>query len=91
LNGNVLGLQITPWNSVESVFGPVLLATDMFAASTPEGQRRFADLKKRVVEHNIRVLAKYYTRLTLPRLAQLLDLEPLVRARERKLCFFLFP
>ncbi|CAG5135237.1 unnamed protein product [Candidula unifasciata] len=38
------------------------------------GDKRWADLKNRVVEHNIRVMAKYYTRLKMKRMADLLDL-----------------
>lgn len=34
----------------------------------------FTDLKKRSVEHNVRVIAAYYSSITLKRLAQLLDL-----------------
>lgn len=32
--------------------------------------------RSRVVEHNIRVMAKYYTRIKIARVAQLLDLSP---------------
>lgn len=32
------------------------------------------ELRDRVIEHNIRVLAKYYTQITVSRLSQLLDL-----------------
>ena len=35
--------------------------------------------QRRVVEHNIRVLAKYYTRISLQRFTQLLDLDLKVR------------
>lgn len=34
------------------------------------------DLKLRVIEHNVLVVAKYYTRITTARLAELLDLTP---------------
>jgi len=34
-------------------------------------------LNKRVIEHNIRVVSKYYTRISTKRLAQLLDLNEL--------------
>jgi len=43
-------------------------------SSTEEGNKRWADLKLRLVEHNIRVMAKYYTRVHLSRMAALLDL-----------------
>ncbi|KAK1331215.1 hypothetical protein QTO34_009164 [Cnephaeus nilssonii] len=48
-------------------------ATDVFGY-TEEGDKRWKDLKNRVVEHNIRIMAKYYTRITMKRMAQLLDL-----------------
>ncbi|XP_074602360.1 regulatory particle non-ATPase 5 isoform X1 [Brevipalpus obovatus] len=38
------------------------------------GKKRWKDLKSRVVEHNIRIMAKYYKRIRLERMAQLLDL-----------------
>ena len=38
------------------------------------GAKRKADLRSRVTEHNILVISKYYSRLQLSRLAQLLDL-----------------
>lgn len=41
-----------------------------------DGNHRWEELHKRVVEHNIRVISHYYTRITLQRLAQLLDLSP---------------
>ncbi|ODM94279.1 26S proteasome non-ATPase regulatory subunit 12 [Orchesella cincta] len=38
------------------------------------GNKRWENLKDRVVEHNIRIMAKYYTRVTLERMSVLLDL-----------------
>jgi 26S proteasome regulatory subunit N5 len=35
---------------------------------------RWGDLRKRVIEHNVRVIAEYYTRVQMTRLTQLLDL-----------------
>lgn len=49
-------------------------ATGVFNDSTESGRKRWADLKKRVVEHNIRIMASYYTRITLRRMAELLSL-----------------
>jgi len=48
--------------------------TTVFPANA-EGEKRWADLKLRVVEHNIRIMAKYYTRVTMKRMAELLDLK----------------
>lgn len=41
------------------------------------GAKRLADLKLRVIEHNVLVVSKYYTRISLTRLAELLNLTPL--------------
>ncbi|XP_013402440.1 26S proteasome non-ATPase regulatory subunit 12-like [Lingula anatina] len=59
----------------ELKFGsPGSTATDVFNTNTEAGVKRWDDLKKRVVEHNIRVMAKYYTRINMKRMAELLDL-----------------
>lgn len=49
-------------------------AIEVFAPTAEDGNKRWDDLKKRVVEHNIRITAKYYTRIRLERMAELLDL-----------------
>lgn len=49
-------------------------ATGVFDQTKDAGKKRWADLKKRVVEHNIRVMEKYYTKITMKRMAELLDL-----------------
>lgn len=67
--------ELMRWPGIESLYGPTLRKTPTFA-STPEGEKRWEELHKRVVEHNIRTISHYYTRITLPRLAQLLDLTP---------------
>lgn len=54
------------------------------AADDKPGDARWEALHKRVVEHNIRVLAAYYSRITLQRLTELLDLPALTT--ERTLC-----
>jgi 26S proteasome regulatory subunit N5 len=41
---------------------------------TEEGDARWKDLFSRIVEHNIRIMAKYYTRISLTRMAELLAL-----------------
>ena len=42
-------------------------ATSIFAENSEEGRKRWEDLKSRVVEHNIRIMAKYYNRIALER------------------------
>lgn len=74
---NLLKCFTTPelmrWPGIEALYGPLLRATPTFAPGT-DGDYRWEELHKRVVEHNIRVASVYYTRITLPRLAELLDL-----------------
>ena len=45
-------------------------------AAGEKASQRGEDLKLRVIEHNILVVAKYYTRISTARLAELLDLSP---------------
>lgn len=64
---------------VAKQFAPYLCATDIFdsepgQSDDPKAYQRWQDLRKRVIEHNVRVVAKYYTRIQMPRLTQLLDL-----------------
>lgn len=65
------------------------------ASATPAGDadadadvslqaKRFVDLHKRVVQHNLRVIALYYTRITTKRLSELLQLEQ--NTAEKYLC-----
>ncbi|KAK7113343.1 26S proteasome non-ATPase regulatory subunit 12-like [Littorina saxatilis] len=48
--------------------------THVFNPKQENGVKRWTDLKNRVVEHNIRVMAKYYTRVRIKRMSELLDL-----------------
>ncbi|KAI0066480.1 PCI-domain-containing protein [Artomyces pyxidatus] len=63
--------ELMRWPGIESVFGPFLRTTEVF-----QNDKHWEDLHTRVIEHNIRVIAKYYTRITLTRLTTLLDLTP---------------
>jgi len=67
--------EIMLWSKVDSAYGPVLKATEHFDQSAEDGKKRYTDLKRRVVEHNIQVMAKYYTKITVTRLSELLELE----------------
>merc|ERR550519_1419349 len=49
------------------------VATDVFSRDEA-GEKRWSDLKARIVEHNIRMMAKYYTKIRLTRMAKLLAL-----------------
>ena len=73
--------ELMRWPNIEANYGPHLTSTDIFAASETDGKgedpkahARWLDFRKRVIEHNVRVVAKYYTRIHLPRLTELLDL-----------------
>lgn len=71
--------ELMRWPIIAEKFGPSLCATDVFDANPdpadPKPHARYLDLHKRVIEHNVRVIAKYYTRISMSRLCQLLDLE----------------
>jgi 26S proteasome regulatory subunit N5 len=67
------------WPEIAKQFGPHLCSTDVFDShsgqSTDEkAHQRWEDLRKRVIEHNVRVVAKYYTQIKMGRLTELLDL-----------------
>ena len=67
------------WPMIAETYGPHLTSTDIFDAQANQSAddkafRRWEDLRKRVIEHNVRVVAKYYTRMRMNRLTQLLDL-----------------
>ncbi|KAK3994974.1 PCI domain-containing protein [Cladorrhinum sp. PSN332] len=71
--------ELMRWPEVSKVFGPHICSTEIFDAEKGQSGdekafERWQDLRKRVIEHNVRVVAKYYTRIQMPRLTQLLDL-----------------
>ena len=70
--------ELMRWPSIEANFGPHLTTTDIFSAQEnkedPKAHQRYLDFRKRVIEHNVRVIAKYYTRIHFSRLTSLLDL-----------------
>ncbi|KAI4528968.1 hypothetical protein K523DRAFT_225484 [Schizophyllum commune Tattone D] len=71
--------ELMRWPGIESLYGTFLRQTTVFSH-----QQRWEDLHMRVIEHNIRVVAMYYTRITLERLTSLLDLSP--EETEKTLC-----
>jgi 26S proteasome regulatory subunit N5 len=70
--------ELMRWPIIEQQYGEHLCATDIFSKTTeekdPKAHTRYDALRHRVIEHNVRVVAKYYTRITFPRLTELLDL-----------------
>jgi len=71
--------ELMRWPGIESIYGQFLRQTPIFSQD-----KRWEDLHTRVIEHNIRVVAEYYTRITLSRLTTLLDLSP--KQTEDTLC-----
>eukprot|EP00056_Hartaetosiga_gracilis_P021079 m.22645 g.22645 ORF g.22645 m.22645 type:complete len:442 (+) comp8875_c0_seq1:82-1407(+) len=65
--------EVIPWRVFEGQFGSFLRSTDVFPESE-RGDTLWQELKDRIVDHNIRVMAKYYTRMKTPRMAELLEL-----------------
>lgn len=71
--------ELMRWPEIAKRFGPHLCSTDVFdvqpgQSKDEKAHQRWQDLRKRVIEHNVRVIAKYYTRIQMGRLTQLLDL-----------------
>ncbi|KAF5116061.1 hypothetical protein DV452_002769 [Geotrichum candidum] len=66
--------ELMRWPKVSEIYGPPLQKTPVFDQSTAEGKVRWDDFRKRVIEHNLRVISKYYTRIRTAKLNKLLDL-----------------
>ncbi|ORY91686.1 hypothetical protein BCR35DRAFT_286656 [Leucosporidium creatinivorum] len=80
--------ELMRWPGIEGLYGASLRGTKVFGpkgidgvagdieeeAADAQGEKRWEVLHDRVVEHNIRTISKYYTRITVSRLSQLLDL-----------------
>lgn len=64
-----LNQELIRWTLFERAYKPVLNHHKCF-----EDAQLWKDLFSRVTEHNIRVIAAYYSRIRMPRLAKLLDL-----------------
>lgn len=67
--------ELMPWSRVAHSYGDILRRAEVFRVDEPKGEHRWQDLRKRVIEHNVRVVAKYYTKISMDRLRTLLDLE----------------
>ncbi|KAJ8915020.1 hypothetical protein NQ315_015995, partial [Exocentrus adspersus] len=67
--------ELIKWSGLCELYEKELKNTPVFSGND-KAAKRWTDLKSRVVEHNIRVMAKYYTRIRISRIAELLDLSP---------------
>jgi len=83
LNKKFLTDELVSFASLSAEYKDELLAQKLaFPADNAEvKEARYKELHDRVTEHNIRIVAKCYTRVTSARLAQLLDL-PAAEAEE---------
>ncbi|KAL1498158.1 hypothetical protein ABEB36_009002 [Hypothenemus hampei] len=68
--------ELIKWSGLCELYEKELKSTQVFSGDE-QAAKRWSDLKSRVIEHNIRVMAKYYTRIQISRIAQLLDLSPM--------------
>ncbi|CAI7180621.1 CGH_1_collapsed_G0007320.mRNA.1.CDS.1 [Saccharomyces cerevisiae] len=65
--------ELMRWPIVQKTYEPVL-NEDGLAFGGEANKHHWEDLQKRVIEHNLRVISEYYSRITLLRLNELLDL-----------------
>ncbi|XP_054743157.1 26S proteasome non-ATPase regulatory subunit 12 [Anastrepha obliqua] len=66
--------ELISFDTFNADFGTVLAENDMFKESTKHGRKCIAELKDRLIEHNIRIIAMYYSRIHLQRMSELLNL-----------------
>lgn len=66
--------ELMRWTKMNEIYRDLLLKSHAFKNGSEGGEKRWKALHHRVIEHNIRVISKYYTRITVKRLTQLLDL-----------------
>ncbi|KAG7699399.1 hypothetical protein KL930_001969 [Ogataea haglerorum] len=67
--------ELINWKQLEAQFGNYLFKDTTFDQSTEKGKLHYKDLQKRVIEHNLRIVSKYYSSIRLERLCELLQLE----------------
>lgn len=70
--------ELMQWSVIEQNYGAELKKFSIFDGSD-SGRKHYEDLHKRVIEHNIRVISKYYQRITIKKLTVLLDLSAQVK------------
>jgi 26S proteasome regulatory subunit N5 len=66
--------ELMRWPIIKDIYSTELESSEFFTPSNKENARHWEDLRNRVIEHNLRVISTYYTRITLARLNELLDL-----------------
>lgn len=63
--------ELMRWSMVKQIYEPLLSQGDIVFG---KNEHHWEDFRKRVIEHNLRVISKYYTRISLKRLNDLLNL-----------------
>lgn len=66
--------ELMRWPIIKDVYSEELQKSEFFNSKSSANEKHWNDLRDRVIEHNLRVISTYYTRITLLRLNQLLDL-----------------
>ncbi|EDV93658.1 26S proteasome non-ATPase regulatory subunit 12 [Drosophila grimshawi] len=66
--------ELINFDTFNADFGMVLAENDMFKDTTKHSKKCITELKDRLIEHNIRIIAMYYSRLHLTRMSELLNL-----------------
>ncbi|GMM34922.1 proteasome regulatory particle lid subunit [Saccharomycopsis crataegensis] len=68
--------ELMRWPKIEETFGSEFKKSFVFSEPTI-GDKRLGDLRSRVIEHNLRIISKYYSNISIQRINQLLDLSEL--------------
>jgi 26S proteasome regulatory subunit N5 len=66
--------ELINFDALINVYGRELNSFDIFNQETAHGKKCWAELKNRLIEHNVRIISNYYTRINIKRMAELLDL-----------------
>lgn len=67
--------ELMRWPIIEQIYSDELKKSQYFDDSNESNKVHWKDLRNRVIEHNLRVVSSYYTRITIERLNELLDLK----------------
>lgn len=66
--------EVIFWKIIRVTYNQAFSELPILSTSQEGLDKFWNELQKRVIEHNIRVVARYYSKITLKRLAELLDL-----------------
>jgi len=66
--------ELINFDTFNADFGRVLAENEMFQEGIKHGRKCIAELKDRLIEHNIRIIASYYSRIHLQRMSEVLNL-----------------